>query len=135
MTSSESINFSKYSMINELNTTMSTNLDMIDQKNNNQEKPLNELTQVLLQDKEEKESHNNDEIGKKNNNIDLKENSDQNTNEKQENNQNLLYGNPIGILNPKVLGKSYAFLYDDRGNPRLTIGPNCKCYLINFYLR
>ena len=49
---------------------------------------------------------------------------------KEETNQtsvhNLLYGNPIDTLNPKFIGKSHALLYDFEGNPKLTIGPDCK---------
>ena len=44
----------------------------------------------------------------------------------------LLYGNPIETINPKFIGKSFAFKYDSDGNPKITIGPDCKYFLL-FY--
>ena len=44
---------------------------------------------------------------------------------KNENNDKL-YGNPVDEMFPKYIGNSFAFLYNKYGNPRLTIGPDCK---------
>ena len=90
-----------------------------------QEKSKTELTNILIPE-EEKETKNED-----NNNLSLL------TAQKDELSQpmdqapqttihNLLFGNPIDIINPKFIGKSFAFLYDKYGDPKLTIGPDCK---------
>ena len=71
-------------------------------------------------------SNSQDEINN-NNSIDMKELP--NTNNEQKTQiavHNLLYGNPIDYIEPKYLGKSLAFLYDFDGNPKITIGPDCK---------
>ena len=125
MTSSEEINFSKYSIINEENNNISTDIEIVETNDPAQEKSKTELTNILIPE-EEKETKNED-----NNNLSLL------TAQKDELSQpmdqapqttihNLLYGNPIDIINPKFLGRSFAFLYDKYGDPKLTIGPDCK---------
>ena len=125
MISSKDINFSKYSIINEQNSSLSTNLEIIDSNKSNQEKASSELSQILVS---EEQTQKNSE---KNNNISLPISQKQELSQpKEETNQtsvhNLLYGNPIDTLNPKFIGKSHALLYDFEGNPKLTIGPDCK---------
>ena len=125
MTSSEEINFSKYSIINEENNNISTDIEIVETNDPAQEKSKTELTNILIPE-EEKETKNED-----NNNLSLL------TAQKDELSQpmdqapqttihNLLFGNPIDIVNPKFIGKSFAFLYDKYGDPKLTIGPDCK---------
>ena len=122
MASSKSINYSKYSIIREQNLNLSNNLDLIEKNNEKEVKSLNELSQILV-------SNNQDTI-KNNNSIEkkglTKVNNEQTT---QISIHNLLYGNPIDSEKPKYLGKSFAFLYDFEGNPKITIGPDCKQYL------
>ena len=127
MTSSESINFSKYEIINEQNTNLSTNLNILNNKNKN--KKPEELSQNLLS------SNENDNEKEKENEY---EKNIENSNPEKEKSQNmgqthnLLYGNPIDSLNPKFIGKSLALLYDFRGNPKITIGPDCKLINLQF---
>ena len=124
MTSSESINYSKYSKINQQNINLSTDLELIEQKNDNQEQKIKEkeLSQILLLPNED-ESEKGNEID----DVKLQKNWRQSTEPSyQVSANNYLYGNPIDNLNPKYLGKCYAFLYDFKGNPKLTIGPDCK---------
>lgn len=109
MISSESINFSKYSKIND-NNNQSNDLEIIETK----EKPIktgekNDLSQNLIVSNETKnEVNDKNEIKYKLNN---------------------LYGNPYEDLNPKYIGKSLALFFDKYGNPRITIGPDCKYIL------
>ena len=124
MTSSESINYSKYSKINQQNISLSTDLELIEQKNDNQEQKIKEkdLSQILLLPNEDEP-----EKGNEIDDVKLQKNLRQSTEPfKQVSPNNYLYGNPIDNLNPKYLGKCYAFLYDFKGNPKLTIGPDCK---------
>ena len=106
MISSESINFSKYSKIDD-NSNQSNDLEIIETK----EKPIkkeekNDLSQNLIVSNETKnEVNDKNEIKYKLNN---------------------LYGNPYEELNPKYIGKSLALFFDKYGNPRITIGPDCK---------
>ena len=107
MISSESINFSKYSKINDNNNT-SNDLEIIEMKektNTNEEKE--ELSQKLMvnnsgKDEKSSDSDSSSEIS------------------------DTIYGNPYNELYPKYIGKSKAFFYDKNGNPRITIGPDCK---------
>ena len=125
MTSSESINFSKYEIINEQNTNLSTNLNILNNKNKN--KKPEELKQNLLSINEndnEKENENEKNIENSNPEKEKSQNMGQT--------HNLLYGNPIDSLNPKYIGKSLALLYDFRGNPKITIGPDCKLINLQF---
>ena len=46
-------------------------------------------------------------------------------NEKNNNKNNLLYGNPINETKPKYIGKTRAFLYIGN-SPLIIIGPDCK---------
>ena len=111
MISSESINFSKYSKINE-NNTNSNDLEIIDTKENTKKnEDQKELSQTLMiSNTEEKEKEKND----------IKETKNE-SNDK-------LYGNPYNEIYPKYLGKCFAFFFNKNGNPRLTIGPDCKFY-------
>jgi hypothetical protein len=125
MTSSDSINYSKYSIINEQNSSRSTDLEIIDPNDTNQKTKQTELSNILISEEE----NNKKELNK--NDISLP------ISEKQELPQpmeqpaqtsvhNLLFGNAVDTLNPKFLGKSYAFSYDEYGDPKITIGPDCK---------
>lgn len=125
MTSSESINFSKYSIINEESNNVSTDLEIIDPNNPSQENSKTELSNILIPE-EEKETKNKD-----NNNLSLpitqkNELSQPMEQTPQTSIHNLLYGNPIDKINPRFIGKSFAFLYDEYGDPKITIGPDCK---------
>ena len=124
MTSSEDINFSKYSIITEQNNSLSTDLEIIDQNKSNQGKTPLELSQILISDPQIEEKNDK----KSNISIPLQNQELSQSNEKINQNSvhNLLYGNPIDIINPKYIGKSYAFLYDFKGDPKITIGPHCK---------
>ena len=95
MISSESINYSKYSIINEPNS------DSISSSTENDSKlePNENEGNKLMNDSEEN----------------LKKDS--------------LYGNSISIINPKFLGKSRGFCYNLNGDPKITIGPDCKLIL------
>ena len=111
MISSDSINFSKYSVISD-NNNRSTDLEIIETKDNSsQNQDKEELSKSLLVIKEQpaKNDKNNikNELIYKINNI---------------------YGNPFEELFPKYIGKSRAFFFDNNGNPRITIGPDCKFY-------
>ena len=125
MTSSDSINYSKYSIINEQNSNRATDLEILDPNDSAQKKEQTELSNILISE----EGNNKKELNK--NDISLP------ISEKQELPQpmeqpaqtsvhNLLFGNAVDILNPKFLGKSYAFSYDEYGDPKITIGPDCK---------
>ena len=132
MTSSESINFSKYSIINEETNNISTDLEIVETKDTSQEKSKTELSDMLLPE-EEKETKNESinnlslAITQKN---ELSQPMDQ---APQTTIHNLLYGNSIDTINPKFIGKSFAFLYDKYGDPKLTIGPDCKFKYINIF--
>ena len=116
MTSSKSINYSKHLTIKE-----QTNLDLIEKNIEKEEKSINELSQILVT--------NSQDIINNNNSIDKKGLMAANDQINQISIHNLLYGNPIDSIKPKYIGKSYAFLYDFYGNPKITIGPDCKSYL------
>jgi len=133
MTSSESINFSKYSIINEESNNISTDLEIVETSDSGQEKTKTELSNMLIPE-EEKETKNED-----NNNLSLpitqKDELPQPMDQAPQTTiHNLLYGNPIDAINPKFIGKSFAFLYDKYGDPKLTIGPDCKFKYIYYFL-
>ena len=116
MISSESINFSKYSKISDINER-SNDLEIIETKENSFKKEdQKELSQKLVVTNEES---NDDKVTSEN-----KYKLDK------------LYGNPYGEIKPKYIGNSLALFFDKYGNPRITIGPDCKYYLIiNFIVR
>ena len=122
MTSSESINYSQYSIINEQNNNISNDLEIIDTQT--KDKTPKELSQILVNENSETK---NNIANKDNNSLSLPNDSTKITvQQKQSSFHNLLYGNPIDTTNPKYIGKSYAFLYDNNGEPKITIGPDCK---------
>ena len=126
MISSESINFSKYSQINNQNNkNLTTDIDSVNQKKENKSKDEKELSQMLLLPNEEikPETEKENESNEYNQQKELEQSTE---NSEEEPTKSLLYGNPIDSLNPKYLGKCYAFLYDSKGNPKLIIGPDCK---------
>ena len=121
-----SSNFSKYEIINEENK--STHLDILDNNEQGHNIKTTQLSQIHLPVKEKDPIEN-----KKDKNIDNPHYGDQS---KSISVHNLLYGNPIDLINPKYIGKSLAFLYDFKGDPKITIGPDCKLKyfkLFNFY--
>ena len=131
MSSSEFDNSSNYSIIKEDN--IATNLEIIEQNKSNNEKPLMELSQIIVPINE------NNDIKKEKNNFN---NSSLNNElpKALEQSQptfvtNLLYGNPVEALNPKFIGRSFGFLYDFKGDPKITIGPDCKLkiYELNIF--
>ena len=113
MISSESINFSKYSKIIGDNKESNQNKILIDTKEISDDKQESEeLSQSLTlsnSDMKKSEEHSKGIIS------------------------NSIYGNPYEFRNPKVIGKSYALFYDNKGNPRVTIGPDCKYFEIFIY--
>ena len=112
MISSDSINFSKYSMIGDNNNNQSTDLEIIESKDNSsQNHDKEELSKVLLVTKEHQEDNSKNN---KNNELIYKIGN--------------IYGNSFENLTPKYIGKSRAFFFDNNGNPRITIGPDCKLY-------
>ena len=116
MVSSESINYSKYSMINEPNTNISNELLVNEQNISNNE--IMEMNSVSTEsDKDDTKLLSTTE----------KNEINQQINKSQEIISNdLLYGNNIDYLEPKFLGKSRAFFYNVNGDPKITIGPDCK---------
>ena len=111
MISSDSINFSKYSVISD-NNNRSTDLEIIETKDNSsQNQDKEELSKSLLVIKEQSAKNDKNNI---NNELIYKINN--------------IYGNPFEELSPKYIGKSRAFFFDSNGNPRITIGPDCKFY-------
>ena len=111
MISSDSINFSKYSVISD-NNNRSTDLEIIETKDNSsQNQDKEELSKSLLVIKEQSAKNDKNNI---NNELIYKINN--------------IYGNPFEELSPKYIGKSRAFFFDNNGNPRITIGPDCKFY-------
>ena len=111
MISSDSINFSKYSVISD-NNNRSTDLEIIETKDNSsQNQDKEELSKSLLVTKERPKKNDKNNI---NNELIYKINN--------------IYGNLFEELSPKYIGKSRAFLFDSNGNPRITIGPDCKFY-------
>lgn len=117
MISSESINYSKYSIINENNNNLSTDLEMAQQNKKEEEKANNnESNSNLIINENEKDNDNLISLPEKEGNF---------------SNSVLLYGNSIEKKNPKFLGKSLALLYNSEGNPRITIGPDCKIIIFN----
>ena len=111
MISSDSINFSKYSVISD-NNNRSTDLEIFETKDNSsQNQDKEELSKSLLVIKEQSAKNDKNNI---NNELIYKINN--------------IYGNPFEELSPKYIGKSRAFFFDNNGNPRITIGPDCKFY-------
>jgi hypothetical protein len=110
MISSESINFSKYSKISD-NNNKSNGLEIIEMKiNTNRNEEKEELSQKLMinnsvKDEKSSDSESSSEIS------------------------DTIYGNPYSVKYPKYIGKSKAFFYDKNGNPRITIGPDCKHFI------
>ena len=116
MISSESINYSKYSKINDNNNKQSNDLEIIETKDNSFKKEdKKELSQILIVSKDNKDKDQNETNGKGDNNYKNYNFSD-------------LYGNPYEELKPKYLGNSLALYYDKYGNPKITIGPDCKFF-------
>lgn len=112
MISSESINYSKYSIINEQIANYSTDLEINDlnkqiKEKKNTDKDINSL--IIPSDNE--------------NDIDKNKLL---TNSEKESINDLLYGNNIEDINPFFLGKCFAIFYNSNGDPRITIGPHCK---------
>ena len=135
MTSSDSINYSKYSIINEQNSNRATDLEIIDPNDTNQKTKQTELSNILISEegKNKKENNKNDISLPISQKEEFPQPMDQPS---QASVHNLLYGNPVDTLNPQFLGKSYAFSYDEYGDPKFTIGPDCKfkyvIIIINF---
>ena len=119
----DSPDFSKYEIINEENK--STHLDILDNNEQDHNIKTTQLSQIHLPVKEKDPIEN-----KKDENIDNPHYGDQS---KSISVHNLLYGNPIDLMNPKYIGKSFAFLYDFKGDPKITIGPDCKLKNIKLF--
>jgi hypothetical protein len=120
MISSNSINYSKYSIINEKNINLSTDIEISEQ--NKQEK--------IIEKKIEKSDINTSEIeneNEKDNDKLLSLSEKENTFSKE----GLLYGNKIENVKPIFIGKCLAFWYNSEGNPKITIGPDCKTIFFN----
>lgn len=131
MSSSEFDNSSNYSIIKEDN--IATNLEIIEQNKSNNEKPLMELSQIIVPINE------NNDIKKEKNNFNNSSLSNELPKALEQSQPtfvtNLLYGNPVEALNPKFIGRSFGFLYDFKGDPKITIGPDCKLkiYELNIF--
>ena len=115
MISSEQINYSKYSKINESNSSLSSKDGEINRRNNSNIEKENTNTNSLIIS-EENENENEGEL--------LVSEESQNTSDKND----LLYGNKIEIMNPTFIGKCIALFYNKNGYPNITIGPDCKSY-------
>ena len=128
MITSNSINYSKYSIIKETNKNLSTSdLELIEQ--NKQEKIIEKENEINVINTNENEITNENENGKDNDKLlSLTEN------EKAISKSGLLYGNKIENLNPRFIGKCLALFYNSEGNPKITIGPDCKIILFNIYI-
>ena len=114
MISSESINYSKYSIINEQNANYSTDLE------------INDLNKKI-KEKENTDTDINSLIIPSDNENDLDKNKLLTNSEREKESINgLLYGNNIEDINPFFLGKCFAIFYNSNGDPRITIGPHCK---------
>ena len=122
----DSSDFSKYEMINEQNK--STHLDILDNNEQGQDIKTTELSQI--HEKEQLENQKDKNIDNPNT---IKEISHYGDQSKSISVHNLLYGNPIDLINPKFIGKSFAFLYDFKGDPKITIGPDCKLKNIKLF--
>ena len=124
MISSNSINYSKYSIINAQKTNLSNDLEINNQNNKIQETQKENIEKdsnsIIISSENENDMNDNDN---------LLTSSEKPTDMNPEN----LYGNKIEYLNPKFLGKCFAFLYNSNGNPRVTIGPDCKHKLNNIF--
>ncbi len=133
MSSSDSINYSKYSIINEQNSSRSTDLEIIDPNDTPQKKEQIELSNILISEegKNKLEDNKNDISLSISQKQELPQPMDQPA---QTSVHNLLFGNAVDTLNPQFLGKSYAFSYDEYGNPKVTIGPDCKFKYVNIII-
>lgn len=133
MSSSDSINYSKYSIINEQNSNRSTDLEIIDPNDTPQKKEQIELSNILISEegKNKLEDNKNDISLSISQKQELPQPMDQPA---QTSVHNLLFGNAVDTLNPQFLGKSYAFSYDEYGNPKVTIGPDCKFKYVNIII-
>ena len=120
MISSESINYSKYSIINEQNFNIPNDLEINDPSTGIQEKDNKNIESIIIPTKDEDNEKNNDKL--------LPPSEKQN-----ESPNNDLYGNKIEKINPTFLGKSLALFYNEYGDPRITIGPDCKIILFIIY--
>ena len=121
MISSESINYSKYSIINEQNFNISNDLEIKDPNTDIQEKDNKNIQSIIITENDNNEKGNDNLLppSEKHNEIST----------------NDLYGNKIENINPTFLGKSLALFYNEYGDPRITIGPDCKNILLNFFIR
>jgi hypothetical protein len=128
---SESINFSEYERISEQSSSGSTDLDILENNNKREDNNSTELSQIYVPVKEQNDIEKQKNIDNSNN---IKEISQYTEGAKTSSIHNLLYGNPIDCINPKFLGKSFAFLYDFRGDPKITIGPDCKLIFLYYFL-
>ena len=118
MISSNSINYSKYSAINEQNINLSTDFETSEQ---NKEKTIEKndiILNTFINENENENEKDNDKL------LPTPENGKKNSKE------GLLYGNKIENLNPRFIGKCLAFCYNEEGNPKITIGPDCKIIFI-----
>ena len=113
MISSESINYSKYSTIS----------DNINQRNDLE---ILEITDVSENNK------NEEGLSKKLINQNPKSNEKNSDNKSNDQISDLIYGNPYNELKPKYIGKCLALYFDKNGNPRITIGPDCKLNIVNY---
>ena len=113
MISSESINYSKYSLINEQMPNSSNDLEIKEPINKYEEKENNDFNNNITEN--EKDNDKLLTVQEKQNEI----------------SSNELYGNKIENIHPKFLGSSFAFFYNSYGDPRITIGPDCKNILLN----
>ena len=113
MISSESINYSKYSLINEQMPNSSNDLEINEPINKHEEKENTDFNNNIAGNEKD-----NDKL------LTLQE-------KQNEISSNELYGNKIENIHPKFLGSSFAFFYNSYGDPRITIGPDCKNILLN----
>lgn len=113
MISSESINYSKYSIINKQNSTLSSDLETNRQSNKKKYKEKSDSNSLIISDENENEDKDK---------LIIQNEKNQNTSADKD----LLYGNKIDNLNPRFIGKCIALFYNDNGDPKVTIGPDCK---------
>ena len=116
MISSESINYSKYTIEKEKVLNVSKGL-IIHENKQKIDKDKTDLNSIISN--ENYEYNDNDKL------IISFEKS------KESKKKDTLYGNPIENINPKYLGNMCSFIYNSNGDPAIAIGPDCKLNIFN----
>ena len=124
MISSESINFTRFPIINEnkkQNLSNEENVNKYKRNKNVFKNDLNSLSETIGEDLDFKKllkTNKKNEINRPINILQPK-NEEEITND-------LLYRNNIDNINPIYIGRCRAYFYNSEGDPKITIGPDCK---------